>query len=225
VLDHVHTEKFHVVDTQDGLGREERRKKSETKTDDAMARPAPVVSCGALVENERNGHHDNGNHAEVPLIEMGPRKGPRRDHHAPQFTGSLRSFLREIGRLARVKSRWFSPRALLLHLALVLWVAGCVTAAVWQVGRAFQGNTLSYMYSVEWPVFAILGIFGWWSLVHLDGVSEEQRATRKAYEDKMRADALAARQRSVEPEDATLAAYNDHLATISRQPKKRLWGH
>jgi hypothetical protein len=124
-----------------------------------------------------------------------------------------------------VKSRWFSPRALALHLALVVWVAGCGAAAYWQVGRAAQGNTLSFMYSVEWPVFGILGIFGWWALLHVEEISESQRRARQEYEEKMRAEAQIARQLDDQPEDPTLAAYNDHLAAMGRQPKKRLWGH
>jgi hypothetical protein len=98
-------------------------------------------------------------------------------------------------------------------------------ASVWQVGRAFQGNTLSFMYSVEWPLFGVMGILGWWALLHLDEVSDEQRDERKRYEEKMRSEARIARQLSAQPEDSTLAAYNDHLATLSAQPKKRLWGH
>ncbi len=110
-------------------------------------------------------------------------------------------------------------------MALVAWVVGCVAAAYWQVGRAAQGNALSYMYAIEWPVFAILGVVGWWAMLHAEDVSESQKAERKAYEDKMRAEAQIARHLSDQPEDPTLAAYNDHLAQISSQSKKRLWGH
>ena len=124
-----------------------------------------------------------------------------------------------------MKSRWFSPRALLLHLALVVWFTGCVAAAVWQVSRAVDGNALSYLYAVLWPLFAIGGVFGWWALVHLDEVTEVQAAERRAFEESMRVEAQLARRQNLEPEDPQLAAYNDHLAAVGRRPKKRLVGH
>jgi len=126
--------------------------------------------------------------------------------------------------MSSTRSRWFSPRALFLHVALVVWVGGCATAAYWQVGRAAQGNALSFLYAVEWPVFALIGVIGWWALLHLEEVTEHQVKARQEYEEKMRAEAQLARQLD-EPEDPTLAAYNDHLNSLSQAPKKKLWGH
>jgi hypothetical protein len=101
----------------------------------------------------------------------------------------------------------------------------CATAAWWQVGRAIQGNSLSFMYAIEWPVFAILGVLGWYALLNMDKVTEYEEKTRREYEEKMRADAQAARRASLEAEDPELAAYNDHLAGLGTEPKKKLWGH
>jgi len=123
-----------------------------------------------------------------------------------------------------VRSKYFSLRAIGLHIALVAWVVICALAAWWQVGRAVQGNSLSFLYSVEWPVIGVLGILGWYSMLNMEKTTEEKESERRAYEEKMRADALAARARAQE-EDPTLAAYNDHLANLSHVPKKRLWGH
>jgi hypothetical protein len=111
-----------------------------------------------------------------------------------------------------------------LHVALIFWVALCASASYWQVGRALQGNSLSYLYSFEWPCFGVAGVLGWWAMINLEKVTEKQALERKEYEDAMRAQALAARIVS-EEEDPTLAAYNDHLAKLSHTPKKRLWGH
>ncbi len=36
------------------------------------------------------------------------------------------------------------------------------------VGEAAFGNALSWVYSVEWPVFSLLAIAGWWYLIHED---------------------------------------------------------
>jgi DNA-binding transcriptional regulator of glucitol operon len=123
-----------------------------------------------------------------------------------------------------VRSKYFSLRAIGLHIALITWVVVCALAAWWQVGRAVQGNSLSFLYSVEWPVIGVLGILGWYSMLNMEKTTEEKEVERRAYEEKMRADALAARERATE-EDPSLAAYNDHLANLSHVPKKRLWGH
>ena len=121
--------------------------------------------------------------------------------------------------LLEVLNRWLSPRAILLHLLGVAWVAGCVLAADWQVGRAIQGNEFSYLYAIEWPVFAVAGIVGWWALVHTDVKSSEERAVRRTAEAELRASAhVARRDRSVE--DAELAAYNDHLAELAANKPK-----
>ncbi len=62
--------------------------------------------------------------------------------------------------------RWFSRRALLFHFLLVVIAAGCLYAGWWQVHRAMSGNVLSYLYSVEWPAFAVVATIGWWQLIH-----------------------------------------------------------
>jgi DNA-binding transcriptional regulator of glucitol operon len=124
-----------------------------------------------------------------------------------------------------VKSKYFSRRAIGLHFAMIIWIALCGVAAWWQVGRAVQGNGLSYMYAIEWPAFAVLGVLGWYALLNMEKVTEHQQQARREYEETMRAQALAARKASVESEDSTLAAYNDHLADIAVKPKKKLWGH
>jgi hypothetical protein len=78
---------------------------------------------------------------------------------------------------ATVWDRWFSRRALLLHLALSLVVAGCCLAAWWQATRALGGNGLSWFYTFEWPAFALIAIAAWWHLIHED---PEARAARKS---------------------------------------------
>jgi len=89
-----------------------------------------------------------------------------------------------------VWSRWFSRRALLLHLYTVLIIAACLTACWWQVTRALAGNGLSWFYSFEWPGFALVALAAWWHLVHED---EETRQARKTP-----ADAAPAAQRKAE---------------------------
>lgn len=123
-----------------------------------------------------------------------------------------------------MKEKYLSKRAILLHLALVAWVFMCLGAAWWQVDEAILGNSLSYLYAIEWPCFAVLGFFGWYSLLNMEKITEHQEKTRREYEEKMRTEAQIARQVDDEA-DPTLKAYNDHLADIGTRPKKRLWGN
>jgi len=57
---------------------------------------------------------------------------------------------------------------LLLHLEVAIIAPGCAAAGWWQATRALGGNGLSWVYSVEWPIFALLAIAGWWYLIHED---------------------------------------------------------
>ncbi len=70
--------------------------------------------------------------------------------------------------MAVVRERWLSRRAVSLHVAVLVFVPGCAVAAWWQINRAEGGNQLSYLYSVMWPVFGILGLYFWWMLLHTD---------------------------------------------------------
>jgi integral membrane protein len=81
------------------------------------------------------------------------------------------------GHAARVRQRWFSPRALLLHLEVLIIAPGCAVAGWWQATRALAGNGLSWVYSIEWPIFALLAIAGWWFLIHED--PEAYRARKR----------------------------------------------
>lgn len=78
------------------------------------------------------------------------------------------------------RRRWFSRRALLIHLALLVWVPGCGVAAWWQVGVAMSGDHLGWVYAVEWPVFGVLGTIGWWQAIHDDPETVGQRGLRRA---------------------------------------------
>jgi phage shock protein PspC (stress-responsive transcriptional regulator) len=76
------------------------------------------------------------------------------------------------------RRRWFSRRALLLHLEVVVVAPACAVAGWWQATRALAGNELSWVYSVEWPIFALLAIWGWWHLLHEDPEAYKLRRAR-----------------------------------------------
>ena len=81
-----------------------------------------------------------------------------------------------------VRERWLSARAVSLHAAVLVFVPGCALAAWWQISRAQSGNQLSYLYSVMWPAFAILGVCFWWMLIHTDFDSVGLRGMRRQAE-------------------------------------------
>jgi DNA-binding transcriptional regulator of glucitol operon len=127
------------------------------------------------------------------------------------------------GIIALVRERWLSGRAVSLHIALILFVPGCALAAWWQITRAFDGNGLSYLYSVEWPVFAFLAVYFWWMLLHTDydtvglkGMRQQMAAAHPAPEVSQ---PVAAPVRVAE-DDPELAAYNARLAALSASGPK-----
>ncbi len=132
--------------------------------------------------------------------------------------------------MAVVRERWLSARAVSLHAAVLVFVPGCALAAWWQVSRAQSGNQLSYLYSVMWPAFAILGVCFWWMLIHTDfdtvglrGMRRQQAVQSEqtehvAADPSTSTDATAGSARLTVPgteEDPELAAYNARLAELA----------
>ncbi|GAA4573637.1 hypothetical protein GCM10023176_39040 [Micromonospora coerulea] len=65
------------------------------------------------------------------------------------------------GTLDGMKRLW-TPGWIARHVAMVVLVVGFLGLGWWQVTRAASGNTLSFGYAIEWPVFAGFVIFVWW---------------------------------------------------------------
>jgi hypothetical protein len=135
--------------------------------------------------------------------------------------------------MARVRERWLSKRAVWLHVAVLVFVPGCAVAAWWQINRAEGGNQLSYLYSVMWPAFAVLGLYFWWMLIHTDydtvglkGMRRQQEAATSDPQASVAMDAPAAEVPTAQAaadlavEDPALAAYNARLAELAAQGPK-----
>lgn len=123
-----------------------------------------------------------------------------------------------------MRARWLSRRALTLHLAVVLWFPGCLLAGWWQVTRALDGNGLSYLYSVEWPCFALVGIWVWWVQIHTDPETVGARAQRRMQDARARAGiAPVVPERRRDEEDEELTAYNDRLAKLAADGRAKTW--
>ena len=123
-----------------------------------------------------------------------------------------------------MRAHWLSRRALTLHLAVVLWFPGCLLAGWWQVTRALDGNGLSYLYSAEWPCFALVGIWVWWVQIHTDPETVGARAQRRMQDARARAGiAPVVPERRRDEEDEELAAYNDRLAKLAADGRAKTW--
>ena len=70
------------------------------------------------------------------------------------------------GTAADTRWIWFTRRAMWMHLTLALLVPTFLGLFWWQVQRVGEGNTLSWAYVFEWPIFTGYAIYMWWKLVH-----------------------------------------------------------
>ena len=67
--------------------------------------------------------------------------------------------------------------ALRIHLGLAFCLLICIPAGVFELSRALGGNTLSWAYVFEWPLFAAFGIYMWWRLLNGDQPSKAKEVT------------------------------------------------
>jgi DNA-binding transcriptional regulator of glucitol operon len=117
------------------------------------------------------------------------------------------------------KRVWLSPRALKLHAVILIVVPACMALCVWQINRALDGNSLSWAYVFEWPLFAGYAIYMWWRFVHEKPEPADAAASGNGHAD-------AAPQRPAGPvaanetrEAAELAAYNEYLARLAEKDR------
>jgi hypothetical protein len=127
-----------------------------------------------------------------------------------------------------VGKRWLSRRAFVLHFLLVTVVPACLLAGWWQVHRALGGNLLSYFYSVEWPIFAILGAVAWWQLIHdvpTPRDYERPRRERRSFlhrDDEVPSPALQWDRALETPE---LRNYNQYLQALAAGGARKTWSN
>lgn len=109
--------------------------------------------------------------------------------------------------LEGMRSTWFSPRAVVLHVAVVFAVPGFCWLGWWQLHRALGGNGLSWAYVAAWPSFALYAIYMWWRLVH-DAAGD--RPARPAPHDSA-------------ADDRALEDYNRYLASLNDSGEAKRW--
>jgi hypothetical protein len=135
--------------------------------------------------------------------------------------------------------RWrilLTPRWITWHLFAVVAVAGMIWLGDWQFRRAMAGNTLSWAYTFEWPIFAIFGVFFWVKTVRdelhpaPDGGSQAEQVNlppgvRRSTDSRPAGPGqdgeCPGETGSAEtgPADVELAEYNAYLARLSMQVK------
>ena len=74
--------------------------------------------------------------------------------------------------------RYFTLRCIGMHLTLAVLLPAFAALTIWQYDRATSGNTLSWAYTFEWPLFGGYAIYVWWQLIHDDPI--ERRAALEA---------------------------------------------
>jgi hypothetical protein len=137
-----------------------------------------------------------------------------------------------------------------MHATLLVILPVFAWLTAWQYGRAIHGNTLSWAYTFEWPLFAGYAVYVWWQLIHDEPTALQRRRTRSAAaaeepsgpEDVVgwalnakhdRPDPSAPLEAPDAPdpdewvdeedEDPELAAYNRYLAELNAGPDPRKW--
>ncbi len=121
--------------------------------------------------------------------------------------------------------RWrflYTPKWLGWHLLIVASVIGMLWLGDWQLRRAESGNSLSWAYTFEWPLFAIFAVFFWVKTIRDEARPQEAATPADVSLPAGARQAPAAAADGTEadgPEDPELAAYNAYLARLTREVK------
>lgn len=62
--------------------------------------------------------------------------------------------------------KYFTWRCIGLHVLVLIIVPIFFLLGRWQYHAARSGNTLSWAYTFEWPLFGLYAIYVWWRLIH-----------------------------------------------------------
>jgi hypothetical protein len=122
----------------------------------------------------------------------------------------------------------FRPKWLGWHALMVVTVLGMLALGDWQFHRAESGNSLSWAYTFEWPIFAIFVIVFWVKTIKDDFRPPAQAgglddvalpAGRGGAAGPAAGDAGAAGAADDE-DDEELAAYNAYLARLTAEASR-----
>ena len=139
-----------------------------------------------------------------------------------------------------------TPGWIAAHALALAFVTACLLLGRWQIGRAAEGNVLSYGYAIQWPAFAAFAVWVWISELRKalrsgptadgepggadPGGAEPGAAVAGRADETVRSPAAqssAPRSRPRRPrneaayddsDDPALAAYNHYLAWLNAHP-------
>jgi DNA-binding transcriptional regulator of glucitol operon len=134
-----------------------------------------------------------------------------------------------------MKGLW-TPAWIARHLLAIVLVLGFLALGWWQFSRATGGNTLSWGYTFEWPVFAGFVVFLWVREVQHERRARQAPAERPAAQPAETPERLPgspvtvgrpvrvptrAEEVPAADDDPELAAYNDYLSWLAAHPFAR----
>jgi DNA-binding transcriptional regulator of glucitol operon len=133
-----------------------------------------------------------------------------------------------------MKGLW-TPAWIARHLLAIVLVLGFLALGWWQFSRATGGNTLSWGYTFEWPVFAGFVVFLWVREVQHERRARQAPAERPAAQPAETPERLPGAPVTVgrpvrvptratataTDDDPELAAYNDYLSWLAAHPFAR----
>lgn len=120
----------------------------------------------------------------------------------------------------------YSPRWVLWHVLMVVAFFGMLWLGDWQFHRAMSGNSLSWAYTFEWPLFSIFAVVFWAKTIRDEFKirrGEIPRVNQNIATEAVLPVSVPAGQLStsteLEPYDPELAAYNAYLARLNQEVK------
>lgn len=139
--------------------------------------------------------------------------------------------------------RLLAPKWLLGHVVVAMVFLAFLRLGWWQWQHAIAGNTLSYGYAAQWPLFACFGLYFWVRIVldcwqrppSLPAQPEQRNGTHADGpprfewtfgEERLPVDVMTQGQPTAVTAtadiDREVVAYNDMLAWLNADPRRRL---
>ena len=125
--------------------------------------------------------------------------------------------------------RLWTPAWIARHVLTIVLVGGFMALGWWQISRAAAGNTLSWAYAIEWPIFAGFVVFLWFREVRHtlrpdDPAAPTPPAPPPAGTPGVRRPVRSARALvpvAAEENDPELSEYNHYLSWLNANPGAR----